>query len=116
MLSDIIGTVLESAGDIRVVGAAYTPAQLQELTRRLRPDVVIIGLDTPVFPEYGWELYATDPFLRVLGVVGEGRQTFIYELRPHQSPLGELSPDELIAVVRRMADSRASAGLRGAAR
>lgn len=111
ILSDIIGTVLESAGDIRVVGEAVNHAELLELTRSLRPDVVIMGLDESGLPGFGWDLYAGDPLLRVLGVMGEGRQTFVYELRPHRTPLGELSPQELVAAVRRMADARSSASI-----
>jgi DNA-binding NarL/FixJ family response regulator len=111
ILSDIIGTVLESAGDIRVVGEAVNHAELLELTRSLRPDVVIMGLDESGLPGFGWDLYAGDPLLRVLGVMGEGRQTFVYELRPHRTPLGELSPEELVAAVRRMADARSSASI-----
>lgn len=106
ILNDIIGTVFDTAGDIQVVGRATRYAELIELTRRLHPDVVIMGMDDSGAATMGWDLFAGDPLLRVLGVVGEGRQTFGFELRPHRAALGELSPDELIAAVRRMAESK----------
>ena len=108
MLSDIMGVFLASAHDIQRVGEADSHADLLELTRRLRPDVVIMGLDRADVPDIGWSLYAGDPLLRVLGVVGEGRQTFVYELRPHRTPLGELSPEELLAAVRHTAAARSA--------
>ncbi len=111
ILSDIIRTVFESAGDIRLIGQAANYAELLDLARRLHPDVVIMGMDESGPPDLGWDLYGNDPRLRVLGVVGEGRQTFVYELRPQRTPLGELSPDELVSAVRRLADARSSASI-----
>lgn len=107
MLSQIMGAFLESANDIEQVGMAESQADLLELTRRLRPDVVIMGLDSADMASMRWSLFTGDPQLRVLGVVGEGRQTFVYELRPHRTPLGELSPEELLTAVRRSAAARA---------
>ena len=106
ILNDIIGSVFESAGDIRLIGQAASHSELLELACRLRPDVVIVGMEESGPPAFGWDLYINDPLLRVMGVMGEGRQTFVYELRPHRTVLGELSPQELIAAVRRMADAR----------
>lgn len=111
MLNDIIGSVLEADGDIEVVGEASDPSQLNELLRRRHPDVAILGLENSGLTRFGWELFAADPQLRVLGVLGEGRQTYAYELRPHRTPLGELSPEELTAAVRRLADARHAASI-----
>jgi DNA-binding NarL/FixJ family response regulator len=108
ILNDLIGTLLEAEGDIRVIGKARNRSELRELTRRVRPDVIIIGVEEPNATAVGWDLYAGDPLVRVLGVVGEGRQTFVYELRLHRTALGELSPQELIAAVRRMAHTRSA--------
>lgn len=110
ILNDIIGSVLEANDDIRVVGRADNHSELRELTHRFRPDVVIMGLDEPGVAGVGWEVYAGDPLLRVLGVAGEGRQIFVYELRPHRTALGELSPEDLTATVRRLANERLAAG------
>ncbi len=111
MLNDIIGSVLEADGDIEVVGEASDPSQLLELLRRRHPDVAILGLDDSGLSRFGWELFAADPLLRVLGVFGEGRQSNAYELRPNRTPLGELSPEELTAAVRRLADARRAANI-----
>jgi len=113
LLHDIIGDVLESAGDIRLIGQAANHGELLELARQLSPDVVIMGLDESGPPGFGWDLYINNPLLRVLGIVGEGCQTFVYELRPHRTPLGELSPEALVAAVRSVADARSSVGAGG---
>lgn len=113
ILNDIIGNVLESAGDIHVIAQAASQADLLDMARRLHPDVIIMGVDDVGLPRFGWDLYVSDPHLRVLGVVGEGRQTFVYELRPHQTALGELSPEGLVDAVRRIADARVAASARG---
>lgn len=111
MLNDIIGSVFEAEGDIEFVGQASDRMHLLELVRRWHPDVVILGLDDTGLSRFGWELFATDPLLRVLGVVREGRQTYGYELRPHRTRLGELSPEGLTAAVRRMAKARSAASI-----
>jgi hypothetical protein len=113
ILNDIIGTVFDSAGDIQVVGRATRYSDLVELTHELHPDVVIMGMDDLGPAVIGWDLFAGDPLLRVLGVVGEGRQTFGFELRPQRAALGELSPNDLVAAVRRMAEGRLAARAAG---
>jgi hypothetical protein len=50
----------------------------------------------------GWEALLFDrPRLRLLGISGDGSSGWIYELRPHREALGNVSPGELIAAVRR---------------
>jgi DNA-binding NarL/FixJ family response regulator len=113
ILNDIIGSVLQAAGDIEVVGRAASYPELVALARRLHPNVVIMELDESGPPGLGWDLYLNDPLLRVLGVVDEGRQTFVYELRPHRTALGELSPEALVAAVRRISGGQPSLSVGG---
>ncbi len=63
-------------------------------------DVVIAGVEAGAFSADADELFGANPRLCVLGVEGDGRQTTLYELRPHHSRLGELSPAELVTVIR----------------
>jgi DNA-binding NarL/FixJ family response regulator len=112
LLYDIVGAALESAADIRLIGHAANHGELLELAQKLSPDVVITRLDESGPPDCGWDLYISNPRLRILGVVGEGRQAFVYELRPYQTPLGELSPDALVAAVRSVPNAR-STGVHG---
>ncbi len=99
MLGQIVRAVLAAEPDIEVVAAAG-PEELPQLVGRLRVDVVIIGLDGEELPEAGRALFVEDPFVRLLGLVADGRQAFLYELQPHRSPLGEISPENLVRVIR----------------
>jgi hypothetical protein len=47
------------------------------------------------------------PRVRVLSVGDDGAQTTLYELRPHEVALGELSPKRLVSV---MADDASRVG------
>jgi DNA-binding NarL/FixJ family response regulator len=116
ILDGIVEKVLQSAGDIEVLARARNRAELIELLRTRHPDVVILGLESTTAADIGWELYVGDPMLRVIGIVADGRQAFVYELRPHRMSLGELSPDDLVTVVRRVADARIAAAAGGGVR
>jgi hypothetical protein len=41
-------------------------------------------------------LLRTHPHARILGIENDGRRSFLWELRPHRSALGEVSPDALL--------------------
>lgn len=110
MLDEIVARILTAADDVRIVGRASGRADLIEVTRAARPDVVIMGMTSRV-AEPDWELYAIDPMLRVLGLEGEGKRTYAYELRPHREPLGELSSGDLMLAVRKLARSRSVIGV-----
>ena len=91
-----------------MVGQVATAAELIEMSRRHHPDLVIIAIREGAPPPFGWELFAADPRPRVLGIASEGREGFVYELRPYRMPIGELSPETLVNAVRRVSDVRAT--------
>ena len=41
---------------------------------------------------------------RVITITGEGRAGYLYELRPHRTPLGELSAESLLGAIRTQAE------------
>jgi len=96
-----------------MVGQAATQAELLDLSRRCRPDLVILAIDHGDHPPFGWELFEGDPQLRVLGIAMDGSRASVYELRPHRVVLGELSVDTLVAAVRDIPAARASVGFEG---
>lgn len=103
ILCDIIDAVLAGEADVEVVARGGSVQDLRGLVGRHRVDVAIIGLDRDALSDVGRELFAEDPFVRVLGVVDQGKHTFLYELRPHCVPLSALSPEALVSVVRQTA-------------
>ncbi len=98
MLREIVETVLGAAPDVAVAarnaseggasGGACDDA-----------DVVIVAEPSPQADAYAAALYA-HPTLRVVGISTDGRDATLYELRPQRIPLGALSPESLVQVVR----------------
>jgi len=104
VLRDVIEATLSTQHDIEVVSTD------QAATAHL--DVVVIGLkdsEAPAAVEAFFERY---PHARVVGIASDGRRAYMHELRPHRLALGELSPEQLIEVVRRGGSGRA-AGING---
>jgi DNA-binding NarL/FixJ family response regulator len=99
VLRDIIDTMLAAQPDIEIVaGGAQSSAVRVMLVED--PDVVVIGLGDNDPPEAIEELFRRYPQARVLGIAGDGRHAYMHELRPHRVSLGELSPEQLVQVIR----------------
>jgi hypothetical protein len=104
VLGDIVRETLMSDPHIRVA-PIRSPDDCRGASgaaeaRRERPDTVILGTDLrELDPE--WDVVFSEcPWMKVLTVVGSGRESFLYELRPTRIPLGELSPEKLLDAVR----------------
>jgi DNA-binding NarL/FixJ family response regulator len=48
------------------------------------------------------------PWVKVLGISSDARQSFLYELRPQMVPLGEVSPQTLLEAIRTVAATGAA--------
>ena len=59
--------------------------------------VEIGGPDPPVVCE---DTALPQPLLGVVGVTGDARQTYLYELRPQPVSIGEVSPSGLAEAIR----------------
>jgi DNA-binding NarL/FixJ family response regulator len=99
MLRDIVRSVVASAPDMMLLsehsgtGTAYS-------WRRPEPDVVIVSTEDINDISSTIECFSRWPRARVLVIEVTGRETVLYELRPHATPLGALSPDQLVATIR----------------
>jgi DNA-binding NarL/FixJ family response regulator len=113
MLSDIISDTLDD--DMEIVTSVSDRSAIVPIAARSEADVVILGLADGELPMECVGLFEEHPQIKVVGVVDRGRQVFLYELRPHRSSLGEVSPRELVAVIRRAiaGDMAGSAGTNG---
>lgn len=99
VLGDIIEATLVAQPDIEVmtrgVSATATVAGRE-------PDVVVVGLrDSDQAAATLEQLFNRYPHARVLGIANDGRHAYMSELRPHRVSLGELSPEQLVEVIRR---------------
>jgi DNA-binding NarL/FixJ family response regulator len=108
MLCDIISSTLSGEPDMDVIGEPRDGVDVVRAASHMRVDVLVMGLADSELPGDCVRLFKVQPRIRVLGVAGDGRRVFLYELRPQRTPLGELSPQELVDVVRAAARSTIS--------
>jgi DNA-binding NarL/FixJ family response regulator len=100
MLSDIVAEVVASEPDFTVIARMAAADDVGAAARRLRADVVMVrhagdGHDI----DYSTLAIAHRP-IKVIALAEDGREGFLYELRPHRVPLGEISARGLVAAIR----------------
>jgi chemotaxis response regulator CheB len=96
---DVVKGILGEAPDIELVGEV----SMRDFSRpdaAAHADVAILAGDGGVLRRRAHELLKARPRLRVLAVAQGGREGSLYELRPHRTPLGELSSRVLLNAVR----------------
>jgi hypothetical protein len=60
---------------------------------------VIAGSDSLSMADAG-SLLAARPDVKLVAIAENGRRWYAYEMRPHQEPLGEASPERLVQLIR----------------
>jgi len=100
MLSDIITDIVNCQPDMEMVGMATGRVSLTEAVAEADADVVVVGLPDADLPSEYAVLLGARPQTRLLGVSGDGRHAFLYELRPYRRTLGEVSPEALSEAIR----------------
>jgi DNA-binding NarL/FixJ family response regulator len=100
MLSDIITDIVTSQADMEIVGSVADARALAATVAEVDADVVVVGLPDAELPAQYASLLGARPQTRLLGVSGDGRRAFLYELRPHRTALGEVSPQALVEAIR----------------
>lgn len=96
ILREIIEQAVADEPDMEIVDAGDVP--LREAVESSKADFVIAGADYN-FAEVA-RVLDERPRLRVLAVAGDGREAFLYELRPTRTPLGEVSPRTIVDAIR----------------
>ncbi|HYH78825.1 MAG TPA: hypothetical protein VEX86_03490 [Longimicrobium sp.] len=97
VLRDALREILAQAPDVEVVdglvprGGGDAPPG---------PDVVLLSTRDPENETAPALMLSRFPRSRVLALSGDARRAFLYELRPHRTPLGELGRERLLAAVR----------------
>jgi hypothetical protein len=104
ILSEIVTATLEAATDIAVTVVPQSEAL--SAADAVEADVVVLAGPAAGLPPLGRELLATHPWMHVVAIRGDGRDTSLYELRPVERKLGEISPACLLDAVRRVGSAR----------
>ena len=100
MVLDILSDVIDRESDMQIVGGCSEPEPLTECLQRVRPDVLIVGLDEGELSTVCGEVLSRFPHVKVLAIDGRAQHVTLYELRPARTVLGEVSPAELVARIR----------------
>ena len=96
MLREIVKGVLEAEPTVDVVGELAAGEPLLPAVEKTDAEVVIFATDQRDLSPDGYDLLDARPRTKVLALVGDGREAFLYELRPSREALGELTPWGLI--------------------
>lgn len=86
--------------DMAVVGRAGSLDDLLDVARATEPDVVVVGLHDSELPDTCLELLLERPRVKVLAIEEQNGRAHLYELRPEQVDIGEVSPDEVVEMIR----------------
>lgn len=98
MLRDILTELLDAQADMEPVEPAGPGG-----AEAAGADVLILSADTGTQAEAARAALRRFPACRVLTLAGEACLASLHELRPHESPVGELSPRRLLQVIRGIA-------------
>ena len=104
LVRDVLTHAIEAEPEMELVSERRSDPTLAGDTRA--PDVVIVGTrrrdDLQRVEAILWRW----PHSQVLTVTMDGHQASLYQLEPQQTELGELSPGELVNVIRGTVRSR----------
>lgn len=105
MLTDLITAVAAGEPDMHVVGVLQDDDQVERALKATGARFIIVGLANRELPEHLVPLLVRHPASTLLGISEEGRRSFLYELRPHAIPVGEMSTQLLLELVRTRAEA-----------
>jgi DNA-binding NarL/FixJ family response regulator len=98
LLRDIVRNVLSGEPDIEIVAEHDIAVDVRDAVEQGDADLVIVGSDESSSALR--EAVAGDRGVRALEVRSDGKESVLYELRPHRVPLGEISPETLLRTIR----------------
>jgi hypothetical protein len=73
-------------------------------------DVIVMSLPQGDEDGEGWRMLAQFPASRIIALRGDASRAFVYEMRPHCTALGELSPQTLRDAIRGRVDATGTTG------
>ena len=100
LLRVIVVDAVARTDDLRVVGEVASFDAVAGARGSAEVDVVIAALDGERLPASALHLMYAHGRLAVLGIVLASGDVQLWQLRPHCTRLGDVSPDELVSAVR----------------
>jgi DNA-binding NarL/FixJ family response regulator len=106
MMRDIILQLLARESDFQVAAPSDNTSTLLDASKKYRPDIIVTSLGEDGANTACTDLLLECPRVKVLDVRSDGRKGYLYELRPEQKRLGEVSPESLVTTIRDAAARR----------
>ena len=105
ILHEILTDLVEAQADMELVSTPPGATDLATAAVIAKPRVIILGLDQGETPDESREVLHRMPDTKLLAIEASGRRAWLYELRPHQVLIGEISPSGLLDTIRQAAAS-----------
>jgi DNA-binding NarL/FixJ family response regulator len=99
LLREIVRGTVGREPDLDVVAEHEADVDVRAAAERDDADFVIVGSDASGHAGVRG-LVAADLGFRALELRSDGRESVLYELRPHRVALGEISPETLLETIR----------------
>jgi DNA-binding NarL/FixJ family response regulator len=101
MLRGVITEILATDPSIEVVGDVAATTSVLTAVEHSAAHVVICGTEDRDLSPVWRQVFRGHPDTKVVALLDDGQEAFLYELCPRREALGELSPQGLIAAVKR---------------
>ena len=99
LLREIVRETVARQPDLDVVAEHGADADVRAAVERDDADFVIVGSEATARAGVR-ALVGDDLGVRALELHDDGKESVLYELRPHRVPLGEISPETLLRTIR----------------
>jgi len=100
LLADILRATIADHPDLELAGELVGHESPWDDPRTQTADVVLHGSGNGADQETARALLYATPRSRVFQLTASGADTYVYELRPERTFLGELSPQELVDAIK----------------
>jgi DNA-binding NarL/FixJ family response regulator len=104
LLRDIVReTVAAQTDDVEILAEVATRGEIATAVRRTEADVAVVGvehLDWNDLRDFLHSLLAEHPRLSVIALANDGRDGWIYRLRPSSAAIHDVSPAALVQAIR----------------
>ncbi|MCW3065678.1 MAG: hypothetical protein JWN32_2850 [Solirubrobacterales bacterium] len=98
-LRTLIREIARGAPDLEVVEESPEHTNLVDAAERTRADFAIVSVPDPTLTDELLDLFAHRPRMKVLALAGQGDDAVLWELRPHRTAYGQISPGTLLNAI-----------------
>jgi DNA-binding NarL/FixJ family response regulator len=99
ILFDLLTTLLAGRATLEVVARFDTHEGIKAQLVAATPDLILYGLQNGESDGTAITLLASLPGARVIVFTSDGRNAFVYTMRPHRKALLDLSPHALVEAI-----------------